>query len=454
MELQLLEYLNLFVGSLIIWVGIYLVSRNFSSKTFWTIMLYLLSVGTMMVTDTFLRNAPDIEEYILWQKMTDWAIFFMPALFTHASIRIAGNKHRSLKYVIYLGYIIAIAATALDASGNYILNREEIRFAEYRRFDGFEAGPLLVPAMGSLLMLSLIGNIQWWKKPKTLKINFLLPVIAGAILSLALAFGIASFYVRVQIADVVLGAVTAIGTLLFGYAVVKYHISSDGKILLNKSFYVRTIIIYIIISVYIIFLSAFLPESYDSLIVYCLIIVSLMMTHSFYDWFVTFSNDFIYNISSGLSVVADDEAAQLLRNYNSPQKLEDSPLLRLKIIKIKIRKGSLGIDALRSLLDESLAYFKPIHEQDRRIKSNLKYQILKMLAYDESEEGQMLWNLGFDEYPVRIMSQAGSRISPQFTINSPSDYSFTSRNAYLALKKKQSTTWPGASATLKNTSNR
>ena len=54
----------------------------------------------------------------------------------------------------------------------------------------------------------------------------------------------------------------------------------------------------------------------------------------------------------------------------------------------------------------------------------------------EAEEGQILWELGFEEYPVRIMSKERNLRPSMFKIESPSDYYYTSRNAYLALKKE------------------
>ena len=68
--------------------------------------------------------------------------------------------------------------------------------------------------------------------------------------------------------------------------------------------------------------------------------------------------------------------------------------------------------------------------------SNIKYQILKMSAIDEADEGQILWELGFDGYPFKIMQGENNTRKPIFKVESMSDYTATSRNAFIALKKE------------------
>jgi len=124
-----------------------------------------------------------------------------------------------------------------------------------------------------------------------------------------------------------------------------------------------------------------------------------------------------------------------IKNYNKPEKLEKSPLLKLS----QVRSADMDktpIDALKSLIRASIEYFGPTDDFHRRIKPNLKYHLLKMIAFDECEEGQILWELGFEEYPLNIISKEGSVREPLFKIRSASDYPCISRNAYLALKKE------------------
>ena len=59
-----------------------------------------------------------------------------------------------------------------------------------------------------------------------------------------------------------------------------------------------------------------------------------------------------------------------------------------------------------------------------------------MLTQDSAEEGQILWELGFEGYPMKIMAGEDSTRKPIFSIESMSDYTATSRNAFIALKKE------------------
>jgi len=112
-------------------------------------------------------------------------------------------------------------------------------------------------------------------------------------------------------------------------------------------------------------------------------------------------------------------------------------LLNLKIVKARAKsEHTTPVDALRSVIKDSVEYFKPEDNPHRRIKKNLKYHLLTMLAFDQAEEGQILWDLGFEEYPVAIMTRESRERKPLFKTESPSDYYYISRNAYLALKKE------------------
>jgi len=179
-------------------------------------------------------------------------------------------------------------------------------------------------------------------------------------------------------------------------------------------------------------------QATESLFLPFLFIYFLIVSHPLYNWVSTFAQDLIYNLQSGLSVVNDQEAYEALKNYHLPEKLEDNSLLRLAIINRKLKNDNklTPVDSLKDLIRESIEYFEPKSEPMRRIKANLKYYLLKMIVLDEVEEGQILWELGFEVYPVKIMSQERKFRSPMFQANSPADYTYTSRNAFLALKKE------------------
>ena len=215
----------------------------------------------------------------------------------------------------------------------------------------------------------------------------------------------------------------------------------ETKIVFGKTFFYSTIVIAIIIVLYLsIILSAksqFL--SLGSLIVPYILVYLLIATHPAYDWLSTFVRDLVYNVSSGFSLVNDPEVYQVLKNYKNPRLLENVPLLRLNLINQEMRKdkAKTPVDGLRNILEESIEYFRPEEdERTRRTKANLKYHLLKMIAFDQAEEGQILWELGFEEYPLRILSQESRSRPPLFKSISASDYNYISRNAFIALKKE------------------
>jgi hypothetical protein len=213
----------------------------------------------------------------------------------------------------------------------------------------------------------------------------------------------------------------------------------DNEIIFDKAFFMRTVGLLAILALY--FFSFILLDANKNLASFILlnvIFALVIFTHSLYNWFSTFVNDLIYNALSGFSVVSDEEVALVLKNYNNPRVLEDSQLLKLGFVACKVKNGDVKtpIDALKLALGEAIEDLKPSNYSTRRVKENLKYHLLTMFVFDGAEEGQILWELGFDEYPVRIMSRERNLRKPLFEVKSPSDYTYTSRNAFLALKKE------------------
>lgn len=156
------------------------------------------------------------------------------------------------------------------------------------------------------------------------------------------------------------------------------------------------------------------------------------------DYIATYTKDLTRTLASGLSVTSDNEIYSVLKNYNSRSHLEGSSLLGLSIIKqIRKQNNLTPVDSLRLIFKQAIDYLEmDILEPERRTKQNLKYHILKMIAFDQAEEGQILWELGFEGYPVKIMQMEKRERPPRFREFSPIDYTYTSRNAYLALKKE------------------
>src|SRR5665647_2202587 len=103
-HMDLFQYLEIIFGTISIWVGIYLVSRNPYSGLSWAVFLYLFGFGITIHTDPILQHSRSLHEYIVWQKITDWPLFIVPVAYFHSSIqKRLGTKS---KVWLYFGYIL------------------------------------------------------------------------------------------------------------------------------------------------------------------------------------------------------------------------------------------------------------------------------------------------------------------------------------------------------------
>lgn len=434
-NLTIRDFIELITGGLFIWFGIYVVSKNPFSKLYWLVFALFLGFGLTIFTDSILLQTPNIYEYIKWQKITDWPLFLAPIFFYHISLLTKHKFSRAEIMFLIAGYIGSLVFYIIDIKGGLILKETEIRLHDFRRVDGFEPGILLAPSIIYVCLYVLMGTINYISKIKRNFWKFFFPGLSGILILFIGTVVIISYYTYISWVDNFFSYTIALALIIFAYGIVKYHAFPSSKVF-DKAFLYKTIAIIFIVLIYL--TAYFIAKVEVTFPVYVLLILTVFLvlfSHSFYDWFSTFINDLIYNVSSGLSVVNDEEVNQALKDYCRPSRLESSSLLRLELVEKQNKK--MPVDALRNLLGEAIDYFKPeTSEKNRRIKPNLKYQILKMIAFDQAEEGQILWELGFDEYPVKILTQENKTRKPLFNINSPSDYSYISRNAFIALKKE------------------
>jgi hypothetical protein len=436
-NLAIRDYFELFLGFIFLWVATYILSKDPYKKLSWITFAIIVGYGITIFTDSILLQSPDVRSYTIWQKITDWPIFFAPIFYYHASLYIKKKISTSDKALLFLGYLAVIFLYIIDIKGGLILRENSVRFNDFRRIDGFEPGVMLIP---SITFVCLYVSFGIWNCILRIKENFwkyFLPSLSGFFL---LATGIIvafSYHFYINTTDLLYSSGISISLLIFIYSIVKYFLLISIKQLFDKAFFIKTASIILIIIIYLLaFLVSEIEANFRSYVLVILIMMFVIFSHSFYDWFSTFVNDLIYNVSSGLSVVNDEEVCQALKNYGRPERLEGSPLMRLKVINQLVKNKVTPVDALKKILEDSVNYFKPKEEPNRRIKKNLKYQILKMMTFDESEEGQILWELGFEDYPVAIMTRENRDRKPMFKTDSPSDYFYTSRNAFIALKKE------------------
>ncbi len=443
--------IEFFIGLIFWWLAIYLFTQNPFTRIIQILFGIFISASFYFSSDILFQAALETHQYhflVSSLKSVVWAIYLPIALIYHASYLLTPEKERKnwQKILLYLSYISAGIMIFLETFTNLTRNYSIINSPIFSgNIDGLTGkyfwllGVFFIPlfiATAINLFLQFRKQLKFspsWYKFFWPLLGIISSVLIGPIVLLSYYGIIPHPYF---LADIIFGVISI--TLM--YSIIKYNFFIDEiKIVFGKNFLFSTLGMVIILALYIlvIFLSKIQFLTPDSLVLPYILILLIITSHPAYLWLNTFTHDLTYNVSSGLSVVNDEEIYQALKNYNNPDILENSALLRLNLISNTLSKDNskTPVDILKNVINESIDYFEPSIDINRRTKQNLKYHLLKMMAFDQAEEGQMLWELGFDEYPVRIMTQE-SGSSPLFQTKSPSDYSYVSRNAFLALKKE------------------
>jgi hypothetical protein len=265
-------------------------------------------------------------------------------------------------------------------------------------------------------------------------LKFIFPVATTALFALGVFLIVLTFFIGPNAMVKEAGETTiSISVALLAVNVLLNRLFLDGaKSNIGREFIYSSITVSLIVFAYLFLLSFFgIEVTPRNLAFLSAFILLTLITHSTYDWVMSFVRNLFYSHEVSLPRANDEEVSVALRNLNRPERLESSSLMRLKLVAVGNPKPSL--DKLRDLLKGSINYF----EQDkplRRSRSTLKYEILKLIS-EQVEEGQILWDLGFEEYPLGI-AENGDGKKPRFAIASPTDYQAISRNAFIALKKE------------------
>ena len=401
--LSLNQILELIVGLFTFWVGTYQLSQNIKSYFSWLIFFFFFSIGYIVFTDPLISFAPNLSQYIYLQKITDWPLFFMPVFAFHMAVNCV-NQNKKFKTWLISAYVFAIFLTILDLTSNAVLHRDIVRFENFRSIDSFQPGLMMVPFV-IYCMLFFCTAIYLFLNQKQRNIRVQYPIIGLIILILTALYTGLAFYFKLPVTNTIFSIGVTIGMIFITYFVVSYYQLVNERNIFDKSFIFRTLVLLLIILIYVgIFVLGHHQLNYTDLVFLIVFISVIIVSHSAYEWTNTFVNDLLFNASSGLSLVTDEEIYQVVKNYNKYERLEDSSLLRLSIVKNKIHKGLLPVDALKEQVKEAIEYFKPASNSGQRTKHNIKYYLLYMITYNEAEEGQILWELGFEEYPVNIMT--------------------------------------------------
>jgi hypothetical protein len=444
-NLPLSLYGELITGFLLWWFAIFLITHNPLDRIIQLSSIIFASFGFYFASDVFFSTAFLLEQYDTLEillKFSTWSIYFPYVCLFHISYLLLEKRKLFQTILLYLAYFLLFFIVYFETCTNLIRNYPALSSP---KFDGdiSSISGRYFWIMGLVLffyivitminfMTQLIKNKKysndWWKYFWPL-LAMVINLVIGPIIILGY-YKIVPHSIALPITNLLLTA------LFFAISVIKYRLYiEEPKIIFSKKIIYTAFATIIIISILfkILTINSLPLNSVYDLIVPLSLIYFITAVLPLYSWLNTFINDLLYNPSLGLSVVSDNEILDALKNFNNPSNLEINPLLRLKVISKE--KQAMPVDTLRKILRESIEYFNP-NENYRRTKQNLKYQLLKMLAFDQSEEGQILWELGFEDYPVRIMASETKNRPPLFKTKSPSEYSYISRNAFLALKKE------------------
>lgn len=437
--------IRVFIAALLFWIGVYLVSRNIKSKLAWVLFLFLLSLSWYLVFVDVIPPlyATDFHTSMFLIRLTDWTYILPIPLILHLSVLTTKRTLKVNRYSLWGIYAISVLLILIGITTELVTSRSVI--VHYDPVYGY------FPAKGSLFPIIAVISI-WasilaaWNYLSALitdqsnlnKIKFGLAAI-GAVLYAVIGPFLVYIYSSTTLYDFAINSTAPLLIAPVAFWIISiffFRLVSDVEEIFNlKEFVYQSGAISLLIFTYSIVLYLFAGRLRESFIfVTSILIYLVILTHGFYDWLTTFIRNLLYSAGNGFSLITDADVSDLVKNFHSPEKLETNSLLKFRSVKQKAEKGKL-VDSAQDFTSEAIEYLKQ-SDFPRRTKQNLKYQLLKMLTQDSSEEGQILWELGFDGYPMKILSGEDNTRKPLFKIESMSDYTATSRNAFIALKKE------------------
>lgn len=437
------EVIQLSVGGFLWWLAVYSVSRNIRSKVAWLLFFLLFSFSVLVVTESIYPHLLSPSVNALVNRLTDWSYLLPIALLFHLSVIVTGREMNKLNNVlIYVFYALSLFYILASLFTNSMVNYSIVK--DYLPGLGYinPRGPLFITLTFTTFFVSFVSLVNYLaalknELPILEKWKFFLPAVTSLLYALVSPYLVYQYvYGDIVLAIQLTGAFLVLPFIPILISIIWFRLISDIESIFNlREFTYLTIVILLINlvngAIFLSFASIISESAYYLLAIF--VFVSIF-THGFYDWLTTFIRDLLYSTGNGFSLITDADVNDLLRNFHDPEKLETNSLLKFKSARRNAENGKL-VDSAQNLTRDAIEYLKQ-SDFPRRTKQNLKYQLLIMLTQDSAEEGQILWELGFDGYPMKILSGEDRTRKPLFKIESMSDYTATSRNAFIALKKE------------------
>lgn len=165
--------------------------------------------------------------------------------------------------------------------------------------------------------------------------------------------------------------------------------------------------------------------------------VLVLFTHLSYEWISTFIQSSLRQRRVIIPRVFPSEVNHAISNFSVPYKLESNSLLDLEQVSSSALRNKISkVDALRELLRDAIEYFNPNDGGKKRTAARLKYEILRMMAYEGATESQIMWDLGFDVYTRSAEEKSSNLLKPRFPLRGASEYYATSDRSFKRLKKE------------------
>lgn len=422
------------------WMAVYLFFRNPFSPVIRSLALGLLLVSFYMLLGALQINLNLFSPYYtLSQKILIWTVTLQaPTWFYFTTTLLPKERQDKLKFWVLIAFLSGTILSILGAFTNLLFDYGLIDKNLGPLFYAIPGGSFYFILFFQVLVFGFwaVYNILYlFKGRRESEKKSLVILTLGVILLIGSGLFLAVnvlFFSKV-FPEIFSEQLLLISMIFIAHPIISYSSHFDtGTSFFRKDFIISTLVI---LFLYVVFGSVFYILGFPYSFKFLLLIISLLLlipiTHVGYDWFMSWVRNIFYEKTLTIPQVSDGEVLTTLRNYNHHSNLEDSSLLRLKSLKKDGEEDK--ILALRKIFINSIEYLKP-NDPEKRTKANLKYQILNMIA-DQVEEGQILWDLGFEEYPLGIAEKADGQ-KPRFVIQNLTDYQATSRNAFISLKKE------------------
>lgn len=436
------------IGLFLWWFAIYLITQNPFSRIMQLAFGAVAVIGLYFTSDILFYLARSSGQFYLdatLMRSLIWIVYLPIAFLCHASfLQLEEPKElRWRRFGIFILYIFTFAIIFLEIATSLTRNYAVFFSPSYRGNLADATGKYFFLVGIFIISLLLISFVNFYKALKKQNKNsnewykFFLPCLGMGLAALLSPLVIMSYYSVIP--HIILLPILDLSVIIIPvtFSIVKYGLFiSDTKIIFGRKFLYSSISIVFLVIIYLAIISfaGVSLNTVSGVLLPFIIIHLIIVSHPIYNWLETLIGDFLYNSSLGYSIVNDSEVGCAIKNFQCPEKLETSTLFRLKIAN-KLSNDNDKVLTLRQVLHDSIEFLMQ-DEGTKRTKQNLKYHLLKMIAYDQAEEGQILWELGFEEYPLRIMNNERASRQPLFKVQAASDYSYISRNAYLALKRE------------------